>query len=153
AQRQSTTPIHSYTVGFEHTEFDETPYARSVADAAHTNHRELRVRVQDAIEQLPKLLWHMDEPIGDSSIIPNYLISQLAAEDVKVCLSGLGGDELFGGYSRYLDPGLGRIRQVFQHDPATARTLAPIVEPYHNPWAQELLLAGDPSMSWLGYLQ
>ena len=73
AQRLSPTPIRSFTVGFEHTEFDETPYARSVADHVHTDHRELSVKVQDAVEHLPKLLWHMDEPLGDSSIIPNYL--------------------------------------------------------------------------------
>ena len=115
AQQHSSTPICSFTVGFEHSEFDETPYARSVADHVHTDHRELFVKVQDAAENLPKLLWHMDEPIGDSSIIPNYLISRFAANEVKVCLSGLGGDELFGGYSRYLDPGPGTIRQVFRH--------------------------------------
>ena len=117
AQRLSSVPMQTFALGFEHTEFDERPYASSVARCAGTNHRELSASVQDAIEQLPLLLWHMDEPIGDSSIIPNYLISRMAAENVKVCLSGLGGDELFGGYSRYFDPGVGKIRKVFQHAP------------------------------------
>jgi asparagine synthase (glutamine-hydrolysing) len=152
AQRLSPTPIQSFTVGFEHTEFDETPYARSLANHVHTDHRELCVKVQDAVEHLPKLLWHMDEPLGDSSIIPNYLISRFAAQEVKVCLSGLGGDELFGGYSRYLDPGPGRIRRAFRHAPSAARALAPIVVRYHHPWAEELHLAGDPSLSWRSYL-
>ena len=152
AQRLSRTPIQSFTVGFEHTEFDETPYARSLANHVHTDHRELSVKVQDAVEHLPKLLWHMDEPLGDSSIIPNYLISRFAAQEVKVCLSGLGGDELFGGYSRYLDPGPGRIRRAFRHAPSAARVLAPIVVRYHNPWAEELHLAADPSLSWRSYL-
>jgi asparagine synthase (glutamine-hydrolysing) len=152
AQRLSSTPIRSFTVGFEHTEFDETPYARSVAEHVHTDHRELSVKVEDAVEHLPKLLWHMDEPLGDSSIIPNYLISRFAAKEVKVCLSGLGGDELFGGYSRYLDPGPGRIRLAFRHAPLAARALAPIVVRCHNPWAEELHLAGDPSLSWRSYL-
>ncbi len=152
AQRHSSASIRSFTVGFEHTEFDETPYARSVADHVHTDHRELSVKVDDAVEHLPKLLWHMDEPLGDSSIIPNYLISRFAAKEVKVCLSGLGGDELFGGYSRYLDPGPGRIRRVFSRAPLAARALAPMIEQYHNPWAEELHMAGDPSLSWRSYL-
>ena len=152
AQRMAGAPIHSFTVGFEHTEFDETPYARALAGHVHTDHRELSVRVQDAVEILPRLLWHMDEPIGDSSIIPNYLISRFAAQQVKVCLSGLGGDELFGGYSRYLDPGPGRIRRAFRHAPSAARALAPIVVRYNNPWGEELHLAGDASLSWRSYM-
>jgi asparagine synthase (glutamine-hydrolysing) len=152
AQRLSSTSIRSFTVGFEHTEFDETPYARSVAEHVRTSHRELIIKVEDALEHLPKLLWHMDEPLGDSSIIPNFLISRFAAKEVKVCLSGLGGDELFGGYSRYLDPGPGRIRRAFRHAPLAARALAPIVVRYHNPWAEELHLAGNPSLSWRSYL-
>ena len=152
AQRLSPQPIRSFTVGFEHTEFDETPYARAVADHVHTDHRELSVKVQDAVEHLPKLLWHMDEPLGDSSIIPNFLISRFAAREVKVCLSGLGGDELFGGYSRYMDPGPGRIRRAFSHAPLAARALAPIVVRYHNPWGEELDLAGDSALAWRSYL-
>ena len=152
AQRLSPQPIRSFTVGFEHTEFDETPYARAVADHVHTDHRELSVKVQDAVEHLPKLLWHMDEPLGDSSIIPNFLISRFAAREVKVCLSGLGGDELFGGYSRYMDPGPGRIRRAFSRAPLAARVLAPIVVRYHNPWGEELDLAGDSALAWRSYL-
>lgn len=152
AQRLSPSRIHSFTAGFEHSAFDETPYARAVASQAHTDHRELFVKAQDAIEYLPSLLWHMDEPLGDSSIIPNYLISRFASERVKVCLSGLGGDELFGGYSRYIDPGPGRIRRTFRHAQFAARALAPVVSRYHNSWAEELDLAGNPSRSWRSYL-
>jgi asparagine synthase (glutamine-hydrolysing) len=153
AQRLSGMPIRSFTVGFEHTEFDETAYARSMADHAHTVHQELHVQVRDAVEYLPRLLWHMDEPLGDSSIIPNYLISRFAGQEVKVCLSGLGGDELFGGYARYLDPGPGRIRRVFRYAPAAARALAPLVKHYSYPWADELDMAGDPSLAWKSYLK
>jgi asparagine synthase (glutamine-hydrolysing) len=152
AQRQSSVPMSTFAVGFEHSEFNELPYASSVARCAGTRHTEISASVQDAIEKLPLLLWHMDEPIGDSSIIPNYLISRIAAEHVKVCLSGLGGDELFGGYSRYLDPGAGKIRKIFQHAPSLARTLAPIVDRHSFHWAEELRLAGDPSMAWRSYL-
>jgi asparagine synthase (glutamine-hydrolysing) len=152
AQRESAVPMRTFAMGFEHSEFNELPYASSVARQAGTQHSELSASVADAVEKLPLLLWHMDEPIGDSSIIPNYLISSMAAQHVKVCLSGLGGDELFGGYSRYLDPGAGRIRKVFQHAPALARTLAPIVDRHNYAWAEEFRLAGDPSMAWRTYL-
>jgi asparagine synthase (glutamine-hydrolysing) len=152
AQQQSEIPINTFTLGFAHTEFDETPFARAVANQAGTSHRELVASPQDAIDHLPLLLWHMDEPTADSSIIPNYLISRFAAQHVKVCLSGLGGDELFGGYSRYLDAGMGRIRKAFVQIPAAAGVLAPIVAPYHHPWAEELRLASDPSLEWRSYL-
>ena len=152
AQRQSQVPMRTFALGFEHSQFDERPFALSVAKLAGTDHREVSASVQDALEQLPLLLWHMDEPLGDSSIIPNYLISRSAAKEVKVCLSGLGGDELFGGYSRYLDPGAGRIRKIFQHAPRAASALAPIVDRYNYPWAEELRLASSPSMAWRSYL-
>jgi asparagine synthase (glutamine-hydrolysing) len=152
AQRNSMVPMRTFAMGFEHSEFNELPYALSVARRAGTDHIELVASVSDAIEKLPMLLWHMDEPMGDSSIIPNYLISRMAASHVKVCLSGLGGDELFGGYPRYIDPGQGRIRKVFQHAPAVARTLAPVVDRYNYHWAEELRLAGSPSMAWRSYL-
>ena len=91
--------MNTYTLGFEHTEFDETPYAQAVVDQEHTRHHVQIARTRDALNLLPRLLWHMDEPHGDCSIIPNFLISRFAAQNVKVCLSGLGGDELFGGVS------------------------------------------------------
>jgi asparagine synthase (glutamine-hydrolysing) len=152
AQRFSSVPMQTFALGFEHTEFDERPYAASVARCAGTDHHELSASVQDAIEQLPLLLWHMDEPIGDSSIIPNYLISRMAAQNVKVCLSGLGGDELFGGYSRYVDPAVGKIRKMFQHAPGAAKTLAPMIDRYNFHWAEELRLAASPTAAWRSYL-
>ena len=86
--------MRTFAMAFEHSEFNELPYACAAAKRAGTQHEELLASVQDAIEKLPMLLWHMDEPIGGWSIIPNYLISRMAAQHVKVCLSGLGGDEL-----------------------------------------------------------
>jgi asparagine synthase (glutamine-hydrolysing) len=152
AQRQSSVPMRTFALGFEHSQFDERPYAAAVARQAGTDHREVSASVQDALEQLPMLLWHMDEPMGDSSIIPNYLISRSAAQEVKVCLSGLGGDELFGGYSRYLDPGAGKIRKMFQRAPRVAHALAPLVDRYKFAWGEELRLASSPSMAWRSYL-
>ncbi|MCU1260033.1 MAG: Asparagine synthetase, partial [Bryobacterales bacterium] len=76
AQRASEIPLNTFTLAFEHTEFDETPYARAVAEQANTWHRERIASPRHAIDHLPLLLWHMDEPMGDSSIIPNFLISK-----------------------------------------------------------------------------
>ena len=152
AQQRTEQPIKTFTIGFDHSEFDELPYARAVARHAGTSHVEHLVKPRDAIQHLPLLLWHLDEPIGDSSIIPNYLVCRLAAQYVKVCLSGLGGDELFGGYSRYLDPGLGRIRMVFSRAPKAAAALSGLVGRFHYSWGQELRIAGGPAQDWRTYL-
>ena len=77
-------------------------------------HREIVVK-PDVVGLLPKLLWHMDEPIADTAFITTYLVSEFARQDVKVILSGVGGDELFGGYRRYLGD------HYAQHVPAPAR--------------------------------
>lgn len=98
-------PIRTYAIGFTGGEaeelYNELPYARRVAELFGTQHREIVVR-PDVVGLLPKLLWHMDEPIADTAFITTYLVSQFARQDVKVILSGVGGDELFGGYRRYL---------------------------------------------------
>jgi asparagine synthase (glutamine-hydrolysing) len=98
-------PIRTYAIGFKGTAADdfynELPYARRVADLFHTEHHEIVVR-PDVVALLPRLLWHMDEPISDTAFITTYLVSQFARRDVTVILSGVGGDELFGGYRRYL---------------------------------------------------
>ncbi|MEO6626302.1 MAG: asparagine synthase (glutamine-hydrolyzing), partial [Burkholderiaceae bacterium] len=103
--RHSQQPIRTYAIGFSGGEaealYNELPYARQVAELFGTQHREIVVR-PDVVDLLPKLLWHMDEPVSDTTFITTYLVSQFAREDVKVILSGVGGDELFGGYRRYL---------------------------------------------------
>ncbi len=96
-------PIDTFSVGFAGEGFDELGYARTVSDAFQTKHHEKTVKVVDAIRSLPKLVWHLDEPNADSAIVPTYLISEVASSQVRVILSGLGGDELFGGYRRYFD--------------------------------------------------
>jgi asparagine synthase (glutamine-hydrolysing) len=98
-------PIRTYAIGFTGTAADdyynELPYARRVADLFRTEHHEIVVR-PDVVALLPRLLWHMDEPLSDTAFITTYLVSQFARHDVTVILSGVGGDELFGGYRRYL---------------------------------------------------
>ncbi|MFL5103379.1 MAG: asparagine synthase (glutamine-hydrolyzing) [Xanthobacteraceae bacterium] len=93
-------PLRTFSIGFEERSFDELANARLVAERYGTEHRELVLR-PDAALLLPALAEAFDEPFADSSALPTYLVSQLAAEDVKVALSGEGGDELFGGYYTY----------------------------------------------------
>jgi asparagine synthase (glutamine-hydrolysing) len=100
AAEESTEPLRTFTIGFEERSFDETAGARKVAERYGTNHRELVLRPEPEL-LLRALAEVFDEPFADSSALPTYLVSQLAAEDVKVCLSGEGGDELFGGYYTY----------------------------------------------------
>jgi asparagine synthase (glutamine-hydrolysing) len=94
-------PVRTFSIGFEEEGFNELSRARLVAERYGTDHHELIVR-PDAVELLPKLIEAFDEPFGDSSALPTYLVSELAAGHVKVALSGEGGDELFGGYYTYV---------------------------------------------------
>ena len=89
--------VKTYSIGFPDNQFNELPYAREVADYFKTEHHESMVRV-NAFNLLPELIAGFDEPFADSSAIPTYLVSEFARKDVKVAISGDGGDELFGGY-------------------------------------------------------
>jgi asparagine synthase (glutamine-hydrolysing) len=103
--KSSQQPIRTYAIGFDggaaESLYNELPYARQVAKLFGTEHHEIVVK-PDVVGLLPRLLWHMDEPVADTAFITTYLVSEFARKDVKVILSGVGGDELFGGYRRYL---------------------------------------------------
>jgi len=100
AAQESSEPVHTFSIGFEERSFDELDDARAVAQLYGTRHEELVLR-PDAALLLPALADVFDEPFADSSALPTYLVSELAARNVKVALSGEGGDELFGGYYTY----------------------------------------------------
>lgn len=100
-QSQFTTPINTYTIGFDSNDFNEAPIARSIANALGTNHHELIVSPEDALNVLPLIPSVCDEPLSDSSLIPTLLLCRLVSQDLKVVLSGDGADELFFGYKRY----------------------------------------------------
>jgi asparagine synthase (glutamine-hydrolysing) len=101
AAEESGERVATFSIGFEEPSFDELAQARSVARRYGTDHHELVVR-PDVAELLPRIAAAYDEPSGDSSAVPTFLVCELAARHVKVVLSGEGGDELFGGYQTYV---------------------------------------------------
>lgn len=101
-QSQSTKPIKTFTIGFEDKGFNEAHYAKKIAEYIGSDHTEMYISSKEAMNVIPKLCKIYDEPFSDPSQIPAFLISQLTKRDVKVALTGDGGDELFCGYNRYI---------------------------------------------------
>lgn len=94
-------PVKTFSIGFESTnDYDESKFSRLVAGIYQTDHHEIFLK-ENSFDLLPKILWHMDEPIADFASIPTYVLSEFAKKKVSVVLTGEGADELFGGYRKY----------------------------------------------------
>ena len=153
--RNSNHQVNTYSIGFGGSSggafYNELPYARQVAEKFNTAHQEILVE-PDVVRLLPKLIWHLDEPIADAAFITTFLVSEFARKSVKVILSGVGGDELFGGYRRYLGEFYG---QQYQRVPAWVRRtiMTPLAKRLpsdrHSPllnlsrYAKNFILASD----------
>ena len=138
----SSTPIRTFSIGFAESDFDELAYARQVAARYGTDHYELVVK-PSALDVLPKLAWHFDEPFADSSAIPTYYVSKITREHVTVALSGDGGDENFAGYRRYA-----RAQQLHERlDHGMLRLAQPLLR-----LAAGALPVGAPGQAYAGFL-
>jgi asparagine synthase (glutamine-hydrolysing) len=116
-------PVRTFSVGFEARDGvrDELPYARLVAKRFGAEHREVAIGPQDAIELAEEVVWALDQPIADQATLAAYAVSRLAAQHVKMVLTGEGGDELFAGYARYSGE---RLSPLFRLTPGPLKTLA-----------------------------
>jgi asparagine synthase (glutamine-hydrolysing) len=161
-------PVRTYSIGFDTRGsvgqyYNELPYAKIVAERFETAHREILVN-PDCAELLPRLIWQLDEPIADSAFVTTYLVSEFARREVTVTLSGVGGDELFGGYRRYLGEHYSRM---YERVPATLRkrVLGPLARRLpsdrHSPLlntsrlVKKFILSGDQTLAerYRGYVQ
>ncbi|PYT90128.1 MAG: asparagine synthase (glutamine-hydrolyzing) [Acidobacteria bacterium] len=116
-------PVKTYSVGFEGDgeAFSELPYARMVAKKFKADHHEVIIRPSHLCELAEKVVWHLDQPLAEHATLANYLVAELAARDVKMVLTGEGGDELFAGYARYSGE---RFSPLFRAIPQPVKSLA-----------------------------
>lgn len=151
----SETAVTTCSIGFDNEKFNETEFARTVAELYHTNHHELMVH-QNVKDSLEKIVSFFDEPFGDPSLVPTYYVSELARQKVTVAIAGDGGDEIFAGYQKYTTDYIeNNLRKLF---PAFIRTtlfspLASFLDKFNNTYCKKgssLLtsLSLDPAMGF-----
>jgi asparagine synthase (glutamine-hydrolysing) len=122
-QQVMNVPVKSFSVGFKgggSEAFSELPYARLVAARFETDHHEIYVTPDDFVNLAEKVVWHLDQPIADNACVANYMVSSLAAQHVKMVLTGEGGDELFAGYARHAGE---QLSSLFRLLPNSAKSL------------------------------
>lgn len=136
-QNLSSRPVRTFTVAFDDPRYDESQHARAIAEHLGTRHEEFSLREQEIVDQVPSIVYHMDEPTANGSFFPVYLISRLARTQVTVVLSGDGGDELFAGYNRYVLA------------PSTWRRTRLVPPLFRRPFAELLSGGGSAVSSWL----
>jgi asparagine synthase (glutamine-hydrolysing) len=124
-QKVSTSPVRTFNIGFREQKYNEAPWALRVAKHLGTNHTELYVTPKEALDVIPRLPEIYDEPFADSSAIPTYLVCSLARSQVKVALSGDGGDEQFAGYVRYWSAKA--MNTGYQHLPNSVRRILSVL--------------------------
>jgi len=141
---QSAAPVKTFSIGFEEQGFNELPYASLVAKRYHTEHHEILVR-PDTVQLVERLVKHFDEPFADSSAIPTFVVSQFAAQHVKVVLSGDGGDELFGGYDSFVE--MQKLRVMDRVPQVVRKTLSLVADklPYSTYGKNYLRMISRPS--------
>lgn len=126
-QRHSTRPVKTFSIGFEEKKYNEAEYAAAVAAHLGTEHHSLTVSPADCLAVVDRLTDIYDEPFGDSSQVPTYLLAEMAVREVKVALTGDGGDETFAGYKHYAE-GLEQLRRLSALPLALRRTAAELAE-------------------------
>jgi asparagine synthase (glutamine-hydrolysing) len=152
ATQQTDIPFSTFNIKFKRSEFDETSFAKAVATQANTEHHELEVSPDDALNMLPRLVWHLDEPNGDSAILPTYVVSEFAARHVKVALSGIGADEFFGGYPRY-HRRLGKFERLGMMPKPMLQLMRPLFSSLKYEWGEKMDRMITPPPPWRDYLQ
>ena len=130
-QKVNKAPIETFSIGYEEKKYNEADFARKVAQHLNTNHNELILKPEDLINVIPTLPQLFDEPFADPSAVPTLLVSKFAKTKLTVCLSGDGGDEIFGGYPRYF-----RANQIWEKTekiPSSFRKIiSPLLESFNN---------------------
>jgi len=155
-RRHISGPLRTFSIGFEHEDYNELPHARQVAERYETDHEEFIVQA-DATAVLPRLAWHFDEPFADMAALPTFYLSEMTRRHVTVALNGDGGDELFAGYPRHMGQGLMRFGK-WEYLPAPLRryAFAPCFRGlqtlFPKPWLfSKLRFANEMSLADLDY--